>query len=73
MNFQCWQVSEQEQGMSVAYQADFAQTFQPVRQGLFVVGLFIFKGMRTNSKRQLSQIYFGVSTLWAFVEEGRFY
>lgn len=48
MNFQCWQVSEQEQGMSVAYQADFAQTFQPVRQGLFFVGLFIFKGMRTN-------------------------
>lgn len=44
-------MSEQEQGMSVAYQADFAQTFKPVRQGIFFVGSFIFKGMRTNSKR----------------------
>lgn len=73
MNFQCWQVSEQEQGTSVAYQVDFAQTFKLVRQGIFFVGLFIFKGMRTSSKRQLNQKYFGVSRLWVLVEEGRFY
>lgn len=73
MNFQCWQMSEQEQGTSVAYQADFAQTFKPVRQGIFFVGSFIFKGMRTNAKRQLSQKYIGVSRLWALIGERRFY